>query len=295
MTFHQNILAYQKYYYLKISLVMVTISLVLFFTHGDISLANGGTWQGYVLGTMSAILIIWLALLGIRKRRYSSVFGSVQGWTSAHIYLGLALVVITTLHSAFQVGINVHTLAYVLLLIVVVSGIIGMYFYISLPKSISSNLINKSRNSFFKEIAELNEQAIECSSKCSVDIQGAVGSAIERTSIGGGLMTQLLGFDNSKMLLESNRQTYNLVGNKDQKTIISFVADSVPKARKKDEAANLQDLLSLLCRRQYLLGKIRQDIQYKALLDVWLYVHIPTTAVLIVALLIHIFSVFFYW
>ena len=31
---------------------------------------NGGTWLGYTLGTIGALLIVWLMLFGIRKRRY---------------------------------------------------------------------------------------------------------------------------------------------------------------------------------------------------------------------------------
>ena len=40
---------------------------------------NGGTWQGYVLGTIGALLIVWLTLLGVRKRRYSSTLGTRAG------------------------------------------------------------------------------------------------------------------------------------------------------------------------------------------------------------------------
>ena len=34
---------------------------------------------------------------------------------------------------------------------------------------------------------------------------------------------------------------------------------------------------------------------YKALLEFWLYVHVPATFALIAALMAHIISVFFYW
>ena len=53
--------------------------------------ANGGTVLGYTLGTIAALLIVLLAWFGIRKRRYASTLGSVQGWLSAHVYLGATL------------------------------------------------------------------------------------------------------------------------------------------------------------------------------------------------------------
>ena len=81
----------------------------------------------------------WLAFLGVRKRRYSSTVGTVEGWTSAHVYLGLAVLVVATLHSAAQVGWNVHTLSYVLLWLVVLSGAVGIQSYVMLPRLLARN------------------------------------------------------------------------------------------------------------------------------------------------------------
>ena len=64
-------------------------------------------------------------LLGVRKRRYRSGTGSLQGWTSAHVYIGTSLLVIVTLHTAFEFGWNVHTAAYALMVLVIDSGFIG--------------------------------------------------------------------------------------------------------------------------------------------------------------------------
>jgi len=109
---HVGILRYANNRYLWWSLALVVVSAVLYSTQGGFQPANGGTWQGYVLGTVGALLIVWLLMLGIRKRSYSSSLGSVAGWTSAHVYLGTALLIIATLHSAGQLGWNVHSLAY---------------------------------------------------------------------------------------------------------------------------------------------------------------------------------------
>jgi hypothetical protein len=43
------------------------------------------------------------------------------------------------------------------------------------------------------------------------------------------------------------------------------------------------------------LGRIRKHMKIKALLEVWLFVHVPVTFALIAALAAHIVSVFFYW
>src|SRR5688572_17681323 len=70
---------------------------------------SGGTVLGYSLGTSGALLVLWLLAYGLRRRSYHAHLTTAQGWLSAHVYLGLALVVIATLHTGFQFGPNVHT------------------------------------------------------------------------------------------------------------------------------------------------------------------------------------------
>ena len=39
----------------------------------------------------------------------------------------------------------------------------------------------------------------------------------------------------------------------------------------------------------------RRDLRYKALMDVWLHIHVPLSFALLAALIAHIVSVFYYW
>ena len=109
---HQGVLRYGGWRYLWWGLGLTAASALLYATQGGDRPARGDTWQGYTLGTLAALLVLWLTMLGIRKRRYASGLGSVQGWTSAHIYFGLAVVIIATLHCAAEFHWNVHTFAY---------------------------------------------------------------------------------------------------------------------------------------------------------------------------------------
>ena len=94
---HHDILHYRGGTYLWVAIVLVGVSIVLYLTQASADPPNGGTWQGYVLGSVGALLIVWLALLGIRKRGYRSSLGSVRGWTSAHVYLGSAVLIVAAL------------------------------------------------------------------------------------------------------------------------------------------------------------------------------------------------------
>ena len=295
---HRSLLRFAGARYLWWGLALVAGSIVLYSTQGGLNPPKGDTWQGYVLGTIGALLIVWLTLLGVRKRRYASTMGSVQGWASAHVYLGLAVVFVATLHCAFHFHWNVHTLAYVLMCAVVASGIFGILAYVYFPRQLSENRAGGARAELFAELLELNKQGREIGGRCDPNVNAAVKSAIERTAIGGGAIAQLFGRDRS-WYVRTDRETgggkTNLSSNADQQPVIDYVADRVPRAEKRTEAANLQALLLVLCERQKTLRRIRRDVQMQGLLNIWLYVHVPLTLALIAALIVHILTSFMYW
>jgi hypothetical protein len=49
----------------------------------------------------------------------------------------------------------------------------------------------------------------------------------------------------------------------------------------------------LLGEKALLLARVRRDLRYKAIVDGWLYLHVPLSFMLLAALLAHIISVFF--
>lgn len=297
---HEDLLRFRRARYAWWALCLVAMSVAIYATQGGRQRPGGGTWQGYVLGTLGALLIVWLALLGIRKRSYRSTLGSVQGWTSAHVWLGLALVLIATLHCAGLFGWNVHTLAYGLMCLVIASGIVGLYVYLSMPRQLAANSGGLSRAALFAELFGLDRQGRELARACDPVVGNAVRSSIERTSLGGGVLRQLLAIDRSLFMRTDPQQAQPsgaalVVGNTDQRAVIDYVARRVPQAAKRAEAANLQALIVLLSRRQAVLRRIRRDIQLQAWLQLWLYVHVPLTFALIVALIVHILTTFMYW
>jgi hypothetical protein len=296
---HDSLLKYKNARYFFITLIMLVACVLIYASQGDKQPANGGTWQGYVLGSLGAVLIVWLTALGRRKRNYTSALGSLQGWASAHVYLGSSLLVVVTLHCAVQFGYNIHTLAYVLMSLVILSGMGGVYVYMRYPRLTARNRANSSREELFSELSQLNDNVRQRSKRCDAQLQTVIDSAIDRTQIGGGLMAQLLAIDHSQLLTVPDEHSQSMVttrkSNKDQSLVVDFIAQQIPRSRKTEESANLQELLTILCRRQVLLRKIRKDIQLQGWMQIWLYLHIPLTISLLFALAAHIVSVFFYW
>ena len=293
---HESLFVYRNKRYLWLAVVISAASLIAYVMYDPFEPRNGGTWLGYTLGTIGALLIIWLMAFGIRKRRYRSTSGTVQGWLSAHVYLGTALILIATLHSGLQLGWNVHTLAYVLMCIVIVSGIFGAWVYWRNPRLIAANKANLTREQMVEQIADLDRRAIQTSKELSADIRELITSAANRTQVGGGAWSQLLGQDRSKVVLPGSSEAgHKLVRNPDQKAASDWLAAKISASEDADTIDRIQELTTLLSGKVVLLGKLRRDIQLQGWLEIWLYVHVPLAFALLAALTIHIIAVFMYW
>ena len=267
-----------NYKYLKLALTLILFSIAAYIYDEPLGQPNGGTWIGYTLGTIGALLIVWLGWFGIRKRRYGTGSMMLQEWLSAHVYLGLSLIVIATLHAGFQVGLNVHTLAYVLMLIVILSGVWGIYLYIALPTRMSESRGGITLDQLVVLIADLDKSALGKSVKLGDDINDLVRDAVENTTIGGGMVRQLSGRDPSCPTARALDRIGELV-----------------KSSSGEDAATGRQLVVDLARKNRLLTVARLDVKYRAWLNLWLLVHVPATVGLIAALIAHILSVFFYW
>lgn len=286
-----NLLQFRSYRYLWWALASIVAGILIYVSHSGSEPPNGGTWQGYVLGTWSALLVVWLALLGYRKRSYRSAMGTTQGWTSAHVYLGLTVLILATLHSGVQFGWNVHTAAYVLMAIVILSGLVGLHTYLNYPARLSANRAGRSRSELFAELYQLNQEGLELARRCGADVQTAVRSSIERTQIGGSVRAQLSARDASTFeTLDGGSRP-----NPDQGPTIDLVAERITRADRRSEVSHLQDLLAVLCRRQAVLRRLREDIRLQGWLNAWLYLHVPLTAATLVALVVHVLVTFIYW
>jgi len=283
-------LTYAKGRYLKLTLWLVALTLLVYIFHQPGQPANGGTWYGYTLGTISAVLILWLMYFGRRKRDYHSTLGTVKGWLSAHVYLGSGLLVFATLHTGFQFGYNVHTLAYALMCLAIFSGFYGAWSYIYLPKYRRENLKTLSIDEYFQHIEDTDRQISKLSKSLPEDLASTIHSAIERTQLGGSLTKQLTTRDYSCVV--SNNKT---LANKDQETVIYILVQALTKVKDENNALVLKQLIDLFGARNRFLQVIRRDIKDNALLKIWLFFHIPISFALLAALITHIVSVFIYW
>lgn len=272
-TEHEGFLAHRRMRWLKIAVMLCIAAFAGYFLIDVDPRHNGGSWYGYTLGTIGLLLIVWLSLLGVRKRTMTRGRWSLKAWTSAHVYLGLALSVIGTLHTGFQLGWNVHTLAWGLMMLVIASGLYGVIVYSTLPTALSNNAREMTRAQMVEALDAIDRQLDSAAQPLERSRADLVIAALNEDVFGAGVAARLTG------RYPRCRTTYALE---------NFGIGMTPNETE-------DRVRSLLGRRKGQLDQIRRAMKIRARLEVWLYLHIPATIALLAALTAHVISVFYYW
>ena len=211
------------------------------------------------------------------------------------MFLGLTLIVTATLHTGFEFEWSVHTLTYVLMMLVVASGIWGVTVYAQIPERMSNNLaaMIAERKQFDLSVRQqLDLDMADTAARLERALQHLpdafrppIRRALEDTTIGGGLVAILSG---------SSRNCASAAGQREVRALVDRGAVGggtySPEIRRR-----LADVLRDLSRRSEVAACLRRDVHYRAMLKIWLWLHVPLTSALVVTLFIHVFLTFFYW
>jgi hypothetical protein len=268
---HEGFLSYAGFRWAKISGGLMLLVIVSYALIDVTPRHNGGSWYGYTLGTIGVLLILWLTALGYRKRKMTSGAWSLKAWTSAHVYLGLSLIVIGTWHTGFQLGWNVHTLAWALMMLVILSGLFGIFVYATLPQALSNNREEMTETQMLEAIRAFDRQLHSAAQPLPPATSGPVLASLAQDPFAGSVVSRFTGR-------------------------YPHCATAAARAGLTGATGEATDRIrELLGQKQAALTRLRGHLRIRALLEVWLYVHVPTTFALIAALSAHVVSVFFYW
>ena len=266
---HESFLVCRRFFYLKLALAGAAAAILIYLVDRPYGPRYGGSWAGYTLGTVGAVLIVWLMSFGYWKRSYATNQGRLVEWLSAHVYVGAVLLLVATLHTGFSFGWNIHTLAYGLMCVVIASGVFGVVCYARYPALMTRNRGGATMPQMLARIAALNDElragALTLDDRAATLVERATAT----TEIGGSLWRQLSGR-----------------------------APNCPNAAALagiEATAATRQVRLLLDEKAQLLARARRDVSYKAAMDIWLYLHVPLSFALLATLVAHIVSVFFLW
>ena len=166
------------------------------------------------------------------------------------------------------------------------------------------NRESATRQAMLEEISDIDQNALALADGIDPKIHAVVLRSIERTRLGGGVWSQLRARDGSDLALASLTKAMEERKKKSQvsdessggktATIFAMVDFLASNANDKQTEA-LRKLIDMVSRKKGLASKVARDMQYQAIMEIWLYFHVPVSFALLAALIGHIVSSFFYW
>ena len=133
---------------------------------------------GQTLGIAGALLML-MPLLYVARKRVSWLkrVGNLRTWLEIHLFCGVVGPVLITFHTSFKFN-GIVSAAYWSMVIVVLSGFVGRYLYVRIPRSIRGNELTR---------AELDARAEELKAGLAASVKSAVAlsriEAFERTAL----------------------------------------------------------------------------------------------------------------
>jgi hypothetical protein len=263
---HESFLRYRHFRWLRIAVLVVAADVVL---AGAPSVYRRREVV-YGLGIVSALLMVWLAAYAVRKRRYSTTARPLRGWLSAHAYLGVLPLVLVPVHAAFRFGPNVHTLAFVLTAVVVLSGMLGAVLYAALPTELTRNRPEGKLEDLLVEIGKVDAECLALRADVSPEVARLVDAA--------------LGDDARRGLRALRRGRAGAT--------VRALAALRDETRGDRQATNR--LLTLLAWRARVIRQVRRELRLQAWLDGWLTVHAPLAFAALAAVAVHVLVILRY-
>ncbi len=273
----QSVLKHESGKFLKLGLAMAAIAAAVFVLAEQTGNARFSFWLDYVFGLGAGGLALWLAWYGVRRRRYATGGGKLTGWLSAHVYIGLAAVIVTAFHAGPEFGANVHTLAFVLFLFTSASGALGLILILVIPPRIARTADGRTLDAMVQQIAEINRESRALASPLDDDANRLVRRSVQYTPVTVGFWRRLMGWYNDSFMEEAavGMRRYAEGGGKN--------------------ADIARQIVVLLARKSDLLAAARRHVQLQTVLQAWRVLHIPATLAFLAALFVHVFVVHYYW
>jgi CRP-like cAMP-binding protein/Fe-S-cluster-containing hydrogenase component 2/thioredoxin reductase len=242
---------------------------------------SGASMLGYSYGTIATVGIAVLMGYGARKRSYASQRGTMKEMLSAHVWLGIALVFVVPLHCGFSFHWNVHTLAYVLLVLTVLTGVWGVAIYLRQPLKLQSHHGGATSTQLLHRIRSITAE---------IDALSGVGKGPRRHERSDAFLIDLLqemdvSFEPSLWRSLRRRNPPRV----DPKRAAPLLA-ALPEAERNDG----RRLVELIDQKRSLICRLQDEARATAWLRLWLCLHIPVAAGLVLVLMVHIVTVLYY-
>jgi hypothetical protein len=279
---------------------------------------GGSSLVGMTLGVLGGVIILFEFLLWWKKKVRVWRIGTAQAWMRAHIWLGLLCVPLLIYHSGLRLGGPLSTYLMILLLIVVVSGVWGLWLQHTLPRRMLDTVPAETIFSQIESLADKQAEEMEqlvlavCGTapgkEAAVHAEQAgfsylvVGAVRTAGRVQGKVIetwvppAPVADAETLRAFFQASARPYLLRG-KSAHSALRFpnraqVMFLDLKTKLPAAAHPAVDRLAAACdqRRQW-----DEQIRLHRWLHSWLWIHFPLSVALVLLMFVHIYAALKYW
>ena len=225
--------------------------------------------QGY--GIIGSLMITVGAILYSSRKRWRALanLGRIKNWLEFHIFLCLLGPILVVYHTTFKIG-GLVAVSFWSMAAVVLSGVIGRYFYVQIPKGIHGNELSS------QDLVTENERIAETLRKqfgFDADLLKLIDSAAlpSKPVADMGLMEVI---------------TFFVINDLTRRSRLHTLFETLE--RRGLQAQMLSRIRVMASRRIMLTRRIAFLQQFKKIFHYWHVVHLPFSIVMFVILSIHV-------
>ena len=220
-----------------------------------------------ILGSLMMIVGVSVYMLRKRIRRFHG-FGYLSNWLEFHIFLCTLGPILVLFHTAFKFG-GIVAVSFWSMTAVVLSGIIGRFLYVQIPRTIQGQVIG------FKELHQMSEQ-LNARLKDDFNVSPAILVSLDKYSSFESY-TRLTPAKSIKILFLSYFQIRSVL-KKLKKELLKH-GKNIPDVKEIIKTAKSKLVLS---RRIGLLKTMQGIFRY------WHVVHLPFAIIMFIIMFVHI-------
>ena len=221
---------------------------------------------GHLFGVGGFVLMLVPIAYSVRKkvRRFRDA-GSLKTWLEVHVFCGIFGPVLVTFHTAFKFN-GIVSAAYWSMVVVVLSGFVGRYLFVRIPRSIRGHELTQ---------AELDERALQLSRELSAaalpeKLLADIEAFERRVAPPHGAPSFAVLFLGEISMLREIRRFRRMV---EQRAVAAELHHNV---------------IEVAAERAMLVRRIAYLKKTKTLFDLWHVFHMPLVYIMFVIVLMHV-------
>jgi hypothetical protein len=244
------------------------LSLDKRFDHPDHHLLkpSGNLGHGFgIIGSLMMLIGVSTYMLRKRIRKFSRV-GVLKYWLEFHIFLCSLGPILVLYHTAFKFG-GLVAISFWSMVAVVVSGVVGRYIYLQIPRTIEGRELNLNEINGIKD--ELNSK-LEHTYQLSDEIRESVMQAVKKRPdrLGGNMLGRSIAkynFERKTIKTVKSILKQHHVGGSNFSQVMGLIKDEINLNRKIDRLITMQNLFKY-----------------------WHVAHLPFALLMLIIMIIHV-------